>query len=153
MAKISHFWPKCPKKGFLAGIPRKRGFRALFGPGRQGFYINPSRRGPAVPGGRSHPREAEEAVGRGRRAPKGSWQPALAAAARPLQVRELLGLIGAARNKKTTRCMFPTSYRISHYLTLEGRGGLEGLHAPWRPGPGPGGTPAGTAGPRREGLM
>jgi len=48
------FGQKGQKRGKYRGNPVFRGFGpfwALLGPGRQGFYINPSRRGPAVPAG------------------------------------------------------------------------------------------------------
>jgi len=47
------FGQKGQKVGFYPQNPVFRGFGpfwALFGPWRQGFYINPSRRPPAVPG-------------------------------------------------------------------------------------------------------
>jgi len=44
---------KIPKIGVFAGNSPKKGFLALFGPFEGLFYINPSRRGPAVPAG--HP--------------------------------------------------------------------------------------------------
>jgi len=51
MAIFGHFWRKRPKKAFLRVLAHKRAFWPFLGPLAQGFYINPSRRGPAVPGG------------------------------------------------------------------------------------------------------
>jgi len=48
------------KRGILRVNPHFGGFRAFSGPPGQGFYINPSRRGPAVPGAGVGPRRGSE---------------------------------------------------------------------------------------------
>jgi len=47
IAKNSDFWLKWPKMAILRGSAPKRGFCPFLGLSGQGFYINPSRRGPA----------------------------------------------------------------------------------------------------------
>jgi len=78
MAKNSHFWPKCPKKGFLAGIPQKRGFWGFSAPSeawpRRGFTSTP-RAGPprcrgAAPAGPPPRAEGDPPVWGPRREPK-----------------------------------------------------------------------------------
>jgi len=61
IAKISHFWLKSRKKPFLRVFTRFWGFWPILGQLAQGFYINPSRRGPAPGAGRRLP----EGVGEG----------------------------------------------------------------------------------------
>jgi len=51
---------KIPKNGGFAGKPPFWGFLALLGPFERWFYINLSRRGPAVPGGGGEPRRGSE---------------------------------------------------------------------------------------------
>jgi len=53
IAKNGDFSQKWPKMAILRGSAPFRGILALLGPFAQGFYINPSRRPPAVPRGRS----------------------------------------------------------------------------------------------------
>jgi len=63
-----------PKIGLFGGYTPKTGFLGLSGPdrpaAREGFYINPSRRGPAASRG-ANPREGgTRPIGPGARAPK-----------------------------------------------------------------------------------
>jgi len=52
MAKNGHFGQKTRKMGFLRVLAHKRAFWPFLGLLAQGFYINPSRRGPVpVPAG------------------------------------------------------------------------------------------------------
>jgi len=145
------------KIGLFAGNTPKKGFFGLFGPfgppgpgPPQGFYINPSRRPPAVPAG-------VPGVPPGRGSPQGGGgSPFLPKGGRPplggrrsrVSVKRIKVYHGAAvflKTMKSDNVYLP--YTLTH---PQGRGGLERLHASWRlwaPGP------PGTAGPRREGLM
>jgi len=53
---FSIFGQNAGKTRFLGLFGQKRAILAFFGLPTQGFYINPSRRGPAVPGGGGSPR-------------------------------------------------------------------------------------------------
>jgi len=69
IAQNGHFWRFSPFLAFLAKIGL---FSRFSGPRERGFYINPSRRGPAVPGG--GPEGPPEALGPGPR-PGGTGRP------------------------------------------------------------------------------
>jgi len=152
ISKIGHFWPKSRKKAFFPGFTRKRPKRAFFGPLPRGFYINPSRRGPAVPAGVGSPEGGRR--GTPSLLPGEPVAPGRITGCSGPSLKRILRTATGTQTNKLKGSKQPLSTSIDLYPP-----GSPGPHTPCgspgdsAPYPFQGGTPSGTAGPRREGLM
>jgi len=132
MSKNRHFWRFWPKTAFLAVFTRKRPFWAFLGPPRGLFYINPSRRGPAVPAGGPGvpPGWGSPHRGEGRiPSPSGRSLPQALAEARTRPVKRILDNVSAIIKKNNVVKAVLPDVSLKHLYKLRlrppyGGGGL-----------------------------